>query len=120
MTAEPRWRILVQGLAVQAEIGLLPQEEGVTQPLRIDVEVEVSASEISRLEDSVDYGAVASDVRALAADGPWRLVEDLASRIALRVLSRPNAAAVRVRVLKTALLPDAEGVGCELSLSRTG
>ena len=115
---EPRWRVLVQGLVVEAEIGLLPEEQGRTQPLRIDVEVELAASEIASLDDSVDYGAVAADVRALAGGGPWRLVEDLAQRIALRVLARPNAAAVTVRVLKTTLLPDADAVGCELRLGR--
>ena len=115
---DARWRVLVQGLVVEAEIGLLPEEQGRTQPLRVDVQVEVDASEIAALEDSVDYGAVAADVRALAGDGPWRLVEDLAQRIAVRVLARPRAAAVTVRVLKTTLLPDAEAAGCELRLSR--
>lgn len=115
---DARWRVLVQGLAVEAEIGLLSEEQGRTQPLRIDVEVEVDASEIAALDDSVDYGAVAADVRALAEDGPWRLVEDLAQRIAVRVLARPRAAAVTVRVLKTTLLPDAEAAGCELRLAR--
>ena len=115
---EPRWRVLVHGLLVEAEIGLLPEEQGRTQPLRVDVEVDVAASEIAALEDSVDYGAIAADVRALAAGGPWRLVEDLAQRIAVRVLARPNAAAVTVRVLKTTLLPDAEAAGCELRLER--
>lgn len=118
MTDAARWRVMVLGLVAEAEIGLLPEEQGRTQPLRIDVEVEVAASEIVTLQDSVDYGAVAAEVRALAAAGPWRLVEDLAQRIAVRVLARPRAAAVTVRVLKTTLLPDAEGAGCELRLTR--
>ena len=113
-----RWRVLVRGLSVDAEIGLLPQEQGVTQPLRVDVEVEVDSPAVTTLADSVDYGGVAEDVRALAAAGPWRLVEHLAQRIAARVLLRPHAEAVTVRVLKTALLPDAEGAGCELRLGR--
>ena len=118
MTEAARWRVLVRGLVVQAEIGLLPQEQGTTQPLAVDVEVELDSTSVTTLADSVDYGGVAEDVRALAASGPWRLVEHLAQRIAARVLIRPHAAAVTVRVLKTALLPDAAGAGCELRLSR--
>ena len=113
-----RWRVLVRGLVVHAEIGLLPQEQGVTQPLQVDVEVDLDAELVTTLADSVDYGGVAEDVRALAATGPWRLVEHLAQRIAARVLMRPHAQAVTVRVLKTALLPDAAGAGCELRLTR--
>lgn len=121
MTADAaRWRVIVRGLVVETEIGLLPEEHGRTQPLRVDLEVELDTSEIATLDDSVDYGAAAADVRALAADGPWRMVEDFASRVALRVLARPRAAAVTVRVLKTTLAPDAEGVGCELRLARSG
>ena len=115
------WRVLLHGLEVQAEIGLLPQEQGVTQPLRIDVEVELDAvPAVTTLADSVDYAGVAEDVRALAASGPWRLVEHLAQRIAARVLMRPHAAAVTVRVLKTARVPDAAAAGCELRLSHPG
>lgn len=113
-----RWRVLVRGLQVQAEIGLLPQEQGVTQPLQVDVEVDLDAEVVTTLADSVDYGGVAEDVRALAAAGPWRLAEHLAQRIAARVLMRPHAQAVTVRVLKTGLLPDAAGAGCELRLTR--
>lgn len=115
-----RWRVLVRGLRVEAEIGLLPQEQGVTQPLSVDVEVDVDSPAVVVLADSVDYGGVAEDVRALAAAGPWRLVEHLAQRIAARVLMRPHAQAVTVRVLKTALLADAAAAGCELRLSRAG
>ncbi len=117
-TAAARWRVMVRGLRVEAEIGLLPQEQGVTQPLEVDVEVELDSAAVTTLADSVDYGGVAEDVRALAGSGPWRLVEHLAQRIAARVLMRPNAAAVTVRVLKTARLPDAAAAGCEVRLSR--
>ena len=116
----PRWRVLVRGLRVQAEIGLLPQEQGVTQPLSVDVEVDLDAEVVTTLADSVDYGGVAEDVRALAAAGPWRLVEHLAQRIAARVLMRPHAQAVTVRVLKTGLLADAAAAGCELKMGRPG
>ena len=116
--AAARWRVLVRGLCVEAEIGLLPQEQGVLQPLRVDVEVDLDSGAVVTLADSVDYGGVAEDVRALAAAGPWRLVEHLAQRIAARVLLRPNACGVTVRVLKTARLPDAEAAGCELRLVR--
>ena len=120
MTEVARWRVLVRGLRVEAEIGLLPQEQGVTQPLSVDVEVDVGAEAVVTLADSVDYGGVAEDVRALAAAGPWRLVEHLAQRIAARVLMRPNAEAVTVRVLKTARIADAAAAGCELRLARAG
>lgn len=113
-------RIFVTGLKLEAEIGVYRHELGRTQPLVVDVDLDVDVAGVHRLKDTVNYETVAAAARAIAAEGHIALVETFAERLARACLEDPRVNAVRVRVEKPlALAPEAAGAGVEIRLIRT-
>jgi dihydroneopterin aldolase len=112
-------RIFVHGLTVDAEVGVYPHERGRTQPLIIDVELDVAWAGVERLSDTVNYETVVAAARAIAQSGHIELVEVFAERLADRCLSEPRVTRARVRVEKPeALAPHAAGAGVEITAVR--
>jgi dihydroneopterin aldolase len=104
------------------EIGIYGHEYGRTQPLVIDVEVEMpdgAPGGFEHIADTVNYERIVGHARDLAAEGHFKLVETFAERLAHACLEDPLAARVRVRVEKPeALAPAAEAAGVELVVER--
>jgi dihydroneopterin aldolase len=124
-TAKPRLaaaRIFVRAIRLDVEIGIYGHEYGRTQPLVIDVEVEMKAETqggFEHIADTVNYERIVGHAQALAAEGHFKLVETFAERLAHACLEDPLAARVRVRVEKPeALAPAAEAAGVELVVER--
>ena len=112
-------KVFVTGLKLEAEIGVYRHERGRTQPLVIDVELEVATAGAEKLRDTVNYESVAEAARAVAAEGHILLVETFAERLARACLADERVSAVRVRVEKPlALAPEAAGAGVEVTLAR--
>ncbi|MGH7024282.1 MAG: dihydroneopterin aldolase [Caulobacteraceae bacterium] len=112
-------RVFVRGLEVQAEIGVYPHEQGVRQPLIVDIELEVDATGWRHLEDTVNYETLARHALAIADSGHIGLVESFAQRVAEACLAEPRTLSVRVRVEKPmALAPDAAAAGVEIIARR--
>jgi dihydroneopterin aldolase len=98
-------------------VGLLARERTVPQPLHVTVTLEVGlerAGETGQLGHSVDYGALDGQIRFLATEGHFVLLESLALAIARFVLLPPapgerrgEVDAVEVRIDKPGILPDA-------------
>jgi dihydroneopterin aldolase len=101
-------RVLVRDLRVEAFIGYYDHEKGRTQPLVIEIELAVSATDFhsDRLDRTVDYDVIASHARALATSHV-DLVETFAERLAAACLAHPLAQAVRIRIEKPKALADA-------------
>lgn len=79
MTAALRIELL--GLRTTAIIGVLPEEQTRAQPLEFDIVLHlnsVASTESDDLFDTVDYGAVCSQVIAHAQDNQYQLLERLA------------------------------------------
>jgi dihydroneopterin aldolase len=123
-TPKPRLtgaRIFVRAIRLDVEIGIYGHEYGRTQPLVIDVEVEMSGAKgaFEHIADTVNYERIVDNARTLAAEGHFKLVETFAERLAHACLEDPLAARVRVRVEKPeALSPTAEAAGVELVVER--
>ncbi len=113
-----RLSVFVQGLALQAEIGLYPHERGRTQPLLVDVELQLTAAVTHDIHDAVNYETLAAKARALVASGHIELVETFAERLAADCLDHPRALAVAVRVRKPEAIAGAEAAGVELHAAR--
>jgi dihydroneopterin aldolase len=112
-------KIFVRGLKVDAEIGVYAHERGRTQPLVLDVELDVTTVHAERLSQTVNYETIANDARDLAAEGHFELVETFAERLAERCLADPRVTRARVRVEKPmALAPRAEAAGVEITAVR--
>lgn len=109
--------VFVQGLVVQARLGVHPHEKAAPQPVVIDLELSViddaapagiGPDEFYRV---VDYETLVQAARAEAAAGHVLLVETLAERIALLALADSRVIRARVRIAKPAAFADVQAVG---------
>lgn len=99
-------RITLTGIRAWAHHGVLEHERELGQEFSADVVVEVdlaAAGASDDLEDTVDYGTVATIVHQQLAGPRLALVEAVAVRVASTVLAHdPRVAAVEVTVHKPA------------------
>ena len=112
-------RIELEGLAVDAPIGVYAHEHGVLQRLVIDVVVETdvrAAAASDRIDAAIDYDGIAKICRETATERHHQLIETVAEQIAERVLKAEAAkvTAVEVRVAKPGAVPDARTVACRV------
>jgi 7,8-dihydroneopterin aldolase/epimerase/oxygenase len=102
----------LRGLELHGRHGVLPEERERGQRFLVDVELRVPerAAETDRLEDAVDYRAVATTVREISDGHAYSLLEALAAAVADALLERFPVERVRVRVGKpdVVLEPPAE------------
>ncbi|MEN0073136.1 MAG: dihydroneopterin aldolase [Paracraurococcus sp.] len=117
--------VFVQGLALQARLGVHPHEKAAPQRVVIGIELaveddaapsSVGADDFRRV---VDYERLVKAARATAASGHTLLVETLAERIAEAALSDPRVLRARVRVEKPDAFPDAASVGVVIERTRS-
>jgi dihydroneopterin aldolase len=107
--------VLIRDLELLARIGVHGHEQGKPQPVRINVALAAEmGSGGDRLENAVDYEAVAEKIRALVAAGHINLAETLAERIAAACFEDRRVKHARVRVEKLHALPGAEAAGVEI------
>ena len=112
-------KVFVRGLKVDAHIGVYRHEMGRTQPLIVDVELDVAVSDWSRLSETVNYEVIAEKARKVAAEGHRGLVETFAHHLAEACFEEPKVTRARIRVEKpTALAPEAEAAGVEITAVR--
>lgn len=113
-------KVFVSGLRLDAQIGVHRHEQGRSQPLVVDVELDApGAAGAERLADTVNYEMVVKAARAVADEGHVLLVEAFAERLARACLADPRVTRVRVRVEKPlALAPHAAAAGVEVVLAR--
>jgi dihydroneopterin aldolase len=112
-------KIFVHGVRLEAEVGVYPSERGRTQPLIVDVELDVAWAGADRLADTVNYETIVAAARAVVAEGHIELVEIFAEHLAARCLGDPRVTRARIRVEKPeALAPHAAGAGVEITVVR--
>ena len=120
----PTQRIFVRGLQIQASIGVHPHEYEATQPVIIDIELDMGdmpAPKDDRLHETLDYGLVAEKAEDIALEAHVQLVETLADRIASWALSAdPRVQACAVRISKPQALLNAAAAGVEVIRRRSG
>ena len=112
--------VFIRNLELPAHIGVYRQEEGRTQPVRINVDLATDdfADAQDMLENGGDYHVIEKRIRAIIAEGHVRLAETLAERIAGACLEDGRVRTVRVRVEKLQALTYAESVGIEIERTR--
>lgn len=115
-------RIFVRGLLIQASIGVHPHEHEQTQPVIIDIELDMgnmALPEDDRLHETLDYAVVADAAERLALEAHVQLVETLAERIANWALDEdPRVQRVSVSIAKPQALLKADAAGVEVIKSR--
>ena len=93
------------GLEVFGRHGVDDNEREQGRTFLYDVSLEVARPESDRLEDTIDYRAVAACVQEVSDAREYRLIESLASAVADELVARFRAERVRVRVRKPGISP---------------
>jgi 7,8-dihydroneopterin aldolase/epimerase/oxygenase len=93
------------GLEVFGRHGVEDVEREQGRTFLYDVALDVAPPASDRLEDTVDYRAVAACVREVSDARAFRLIENLASAVADELAARFRAERVRVRVRKPGISP---------------
>lgn len=111
-------RIRLEGLEVEAVVGVYPHEHLAPQRLILEVSVETNTREAGltdTLGNTVDYDRIAQICRAVAAER-LHLIEAFAERVAALVLALDGARVQRVwvRVAKPQAVPGARTVAVEI------
>jgi len=111
-------RIILEGLEVQADIGFHEFEIGSPQRLLVSVEVwldNLAAPAEDHPAEAWNYDFLRAEVAKLAAARRYNLQETLAHAIFDRVAAFHGVRALRVRLSKPDVYPDAEAVGVEVT-----
>ena len=111
-------RVFLRGLRLDAEVGLHAHERGRTQPLIVDMTVELDAALVKGIGDTLDYDRLAGAARRLAAEGHCELVETFAQRLAAVCMDHAPVRSAVVRVEKPEAVPDALAAGVEVTMRR--
>ncbi len=110
-------RVLIKGLICRAHVGVPAAERRKRQKILIDLELGLDLSKAGRsdrVEHTVDYAAVAREVKRLAEGGPFVLVEAIAESAAGHVLAKFKVEQVTVRIRKFSV-PGTKNVGVEIT-----
>lgn len=122
-TLQPNTRIFVRGLQILASIGVYPHEYESTQPIILDIELDMTgmdAPKDDRLHETLDYSVVAEKAEEIALEAHVQLVETLAERIADWALDYdPRVQSCAVRISKPQALLKADVAGVEILRRRS-
>ncbi|TRD15500.1 dihydroneopterin aldolase [Palleronia caenipelagi] len=106
-------RISLRDHLVEVEIGAFQPERGRTQRVLFNVVVEVRPNDAASGDDVdrvLSYDTITEAIAASLAEERLNLLETLAERLAVRVLSEPQAIRCFIRIEKLDLGPGALGV----------
>ncbi len=90
----------LHGLEVFGRHGVLEEERRDGQTFLFDVELEVDEPAVDRIEQTVDYRAVAARVGEVSDSARFQLLETLAAAVADALVADFAATRARVRVRK--------------------
>ena len=111
-------RIMLESLEVKADIGFHEFEIGAPQRLLVTVEIwlkDVSAPPDDDPGRAWNYDFLRTEVEDIASARRYNLQETLAHAIFERVAAFHGIRALRVRLSKPDVYPDAHGVGVEIA-----
>jgi dihydroneopterin aldolase len=111
-------KIVLEGLALEIDIGFHDFEVGHPQRLLVTVEVWVDAAAFAAADEvglAWNYDFLRSEILALAQGRRYNLQETFARAIYDLVAARHGVAALRVATRKPDIYPDCAGVGVELA-----
>lgn len=109
-----RLTVRVEGLRLDAQVGVYASEHGRTQPLEISLQAEVedaSAAPGSDLTQAVNYAAMAETVRQVVGARHHELLEDLAQTLTDTLFQDARVKRLRLAIDKPDALDDAQSVG---------
>jgi len=110
----PKDIIYIKALKVRALIGIYGWERQVPQAIVLDIEMATDiakAAASDKIEDTLNYKAVAKRVIHFVEQSQFELVETLAEHIAKLIVDEFNVSWLRLRLNKKGALRGAQDVG---------
>lgn len=111
-------RILLESLAINADIGFHEFEVGSPQRLLVTVEIWLDRNDAPADDDPAhawDYDFLRSEIEEVAVSRRFNLQETLAHAIFERIAAFHGVREVRIRTSKPDVYPEAHGVGVEIA-----
>ena len=109
--------IFIRDLQVSMIIGILPHEREQPQTVILNIDITTDTAQAGGSDDlsaSIDYAALADQIKDHCATHQPLTVEALAEDLAALCLAHPRAAAVRIQVEKPQAVPDTRSVGVSI------
>lgn len=106
--------VYVRDLRIETIIGIYDWEREVRQTVVIDIEMMAdvaAAAKTDRIEDALNYKAVAKRIVAFVSSSNFYLVETLAEHVAALILSEFKVPWLRLRINKPGAVRGARDVG---------
>ena len=113
--------VFIEGLTIEALIGIYDWERRIRQPLVFDVEMAFDnrkPASTDAIEDTLDYKAVSKRLIAFVAASDFGLVETLAERCAALILDEFAVSNVKLKLSKPGAVRGARAVGVRIERSR--
>ena len=113
--------IYLNGIRIETIIGIYEWERRTRQTVIVDIEMgtdTTKAAASERIEDTVDYKAVAQRVIAFAGSGEFKLIEAMAEKIAEILLHEFKTPWCRLRLNKPGVVKGARDVGVIIERGR--
>jgi dihydroneopterin aldolase len=110
-------RVFLRGLAIQTTIGFIEWERHVKQTVVIDLEIPVDcalAASTDHVTETVDYKSMAKRTIAFVEAADFKLVETLAHKLAVTLLTEFDIAWVKLSVNKPGAIRGSRDVGVEI------
>ena len=114
-------RVFIEGLEIEALIGIYDWERRIRQPLLFDVEMAFNnrrPATSDDIADTLNYKAVSKRLIEYVSQSDFGLVETLAERCAEIVLQEFGVAHVRLKLSKPGAVRGARAVGVIIERSR--
>jgi dihydroneopterin aldolase len=113
--------IHIEGLEVDAVIGVFDWEREIEQRLVIDLQLGTDITNAAKTDDiqhTLDYAVISERVMDHVKSASAQLIETLAEQIATLVMREFSVMNVRVRVSKPGAVPAARNVAVEIERGR--
>ena len=114
-------RVFIEGLEIEALIGIYDWERRIRQPLVFDIEMAFEnrkPAATDAIEDTLDYKSVSKRVIAFVTASDFGLVETLAERCAALILDEFGVQHVKLKLSKPGAVRGARAVGVMIERSR--
>jgi dihydroneopterin aldolase len=105
-------KLLLTGLRFEANLGILDHEINASQPISVDVELNLGSQPLQPSDDEIrsvlDYRKVHDIVIAECTARHVNLLESLTGKLCQRLMGLPGVLGVRARIIKLEIFDDCE------------
>jgi 7,8-dihydroneopterin aldolase/epimerase/oxygenase len=113
--------IFIRDLRVETVVGIYDWERRIRQTVSLDLDMGAdikAAANSDRIEDTLDYKAVAKRVTQFVTEQEFQLVETLAEKVAALILDEFKIRQVKVTLHKPGAVSGSKSVGVSIERSR--